>query len=96
MISLVSSVVIESGDSIVLDLGQDTETEPPTPRSQDSASSLLSKVIKVGAGVVMTAPHHPPPLKCKTPTLKRKKSMTSTDTLLTSLTDDDSAPTPSR
>lgn len=49
MISLVSSVVIESGDSIVLDLGQDTETEPPTPRSQDSASSLLSKVIKVSS-----------------------------------------------
>ena len=52
MISLVSSVVIESGDSIVLDLGQDTETEPPTPRSQDSASSLLSKVIKVGVSTV--------------------------------------------
>ena len=49
MISLVSSVVIDSGDSIVLDLGQDTETEPPTPRSQDSASSLLSKVIKVSS-----------------------------------------------
>ena len=49
VISLVSSVVIESGDSIVLDLGQDTETEPPTPRSQDSASSLLSKVIKVSS-----------------------------------------------
>ena len=44
MISLVSSVVIDSGDSIVLDLGQDTETEPPTPRSQDSASSLLSQL----------------------------------------------------
>ena len=54
MISLVSSVVIESGDSIVLDLGQDTETEPPTPRSQDSASSLLSKVIKVGvSGIIL-------------------------------------------
>ena len=49
MISLVSSVVIESGDSIVLDLGQDTETEPSTARSQDSASSLLSKVIKVSS-----------------------------------------------
>ena len=43
-----SSVVIESGDSIVLDLTG--EEEPATARSQDSASSLLSKVIKVGQG----------------------------------------------
>ena len=53
--SLVSSVVIESENNIVLDFSTKTEeqeqeqedTTPGTGRSESSSSSLLSKVMKV-------------------------------------------------
>jgi len=75
--SLVSSIVIENENNIVLDFSAKIEDDqedniPITGRSDTSSTSLLSKVIK----------------KCKTPTLKRKKSMSSTDTLLTTVTND--------
>jgi len=75
--SLVSSIVIENENNIVLDFSAKIEDDhdeniPISGRSDTSSTSLLSKVIK----------------KCKTPTLKRKKSMSSTDTLLTTVTND--------
>ena len=99
MSSLVSSVVIENDNNIVLDFStkhddddtqDDEESDSPAPgssRSDHSSTSLLSKVIKVTLSCMILMMNYCCQ-KCKTPTLKRKKSLASTDTLLSTLTDD--------